>query len=164
VGRPAPAKQDGSKHQNSHKRIHFTFIQMSLMAIRSMIQGSVTNEIADITLGGRPGTHQTVNIRLDKFVKTPPARLEASCELVVHPRKDRICLHWEYNFNVRLALQILRKLVCCAIGALGVSQPHVGCQESQPRRSQKTHLRAKLAGLFHSIVELARNLLVKKYH
>jgi hypothetical protein len=37
VGRPASAKQDGSKHQNSHKRIHFTFIQMSLIAIRSMI-------------------------------------------------------------------------------------------------------------------------------
>ena len=36
VGRPAPAKQDGSKHQNSHKGIHFTFIQMSLIAIRSM--------------------------------------------------------------------------------------------------------------------------------
>jgi hypothetical protein len=37
VGRPASAKQEGSKHQNSHKRIHFTFIQMSLIAIRSMI-------------------------------------------------------------------------------------------------------------------------------
>jgi hypothetical protein len=37
LGRPAPAKQDGSKHQNSHKRIHFTFIQMSPIAIRSMI-------------------------------------------------------------------------------------------------------------------------------
>jgi hypothetical protein len=37
VGRPAPAKQDGSEHQNSHKRIQFTFILMSLIAIRSMI-------------------------------------------------------------------------------------------------------------------------------
>jgi hypothetical protein len=37
LGRAAPAKQDGSKHQNSHKRIHFTFIQMSPIAIRSMI-------------------------------------------------------------------------------------------------------------------------------
>jgi hypothetical protein len=37
VGRLATHKQDGSKHQNSHKRIHFTFILMSLIAIRSMI-------------------------------------------------------------------------------------------------------------------------------
>jgi hypothetical protein len=37
VRRPTSAKQDGSKHQNSHKRIHFTFIQMSLIGIRSMI-------------------------------------------------------------------------------------------------------------------------------
>jgi hypothetical protein len=37
LGRPASAKQDGGNHQNSHKRIHFTFIQMSPIAIRSMI-------------------------------------------------------------------------------------------------------------------------------
>jgi hypothetical protein len=37
VGRPASAKQDESKRQNPHKSIHFTFIQMSLNAIRSMI-------------------------------------------------------------------------------------------------------------------------------
>ena len=37
LSRPAPAKQDGSKHQNSHNRIHFNFVQMSLIAIRSMI-------------------------------------------------------------------------------------------------------------------------------
>jgi hypothetical protein len=98
---------------------------MSSIAIRSMILGNVTNEIADVTLSGCPGTHQPVNIWLDKFVKTPPARLEMLCELVLHSRKDRICFHWEYNLDVRLPLQAFCQLVCRAIGMSRVLQPYV---------------------------------------
>jgi len=137
---------------------------MSLIAIRSMISGNVTNEIADTILSGRPGTHQTINIRLDKFVETPSARVKAAHKFIVHARKDRICLHWEYNFNVCLTLQTMRKLARGVVGMLSVLQPNVLFQNSQPRRSQETHLRAKLAGLFHSILELTRNLFIEKYH
>jgi hypothetical protein len=113
---------------------------MSLMAIRSMISGNVTNEIAHITLSGRPRTHQTVNIGLDKFVEAPAARLEPTREFVVYPSEYRICLHRGYNLDVRLGLQTIRKLARSAIGVLGIPQPYVPDQKSQPLRRQKAHL------------------------
>src|SRR5215475_7271097 len=100
LGRLASAQQDRSKHQNSRKHIHFTPIQMSLIAIRSMILGNVTNEIGNITLIGSPRTHQTVNLGLDKFIKLPPACLEPLDELVVYSDKHGISLHRGYYFKI----------------------------------------------------------------
>src|SRR6266496_2736516 len=120
--------------------------------------------MGDLLLGCGPGTHQAVNVGLDKLVKTPSARLDAARDLVIQPNKHRICLHRKDNLDLRHTLQAPRKMTCGAVRALGIPQPYVPRQKSHPRRSQKTHLGTELSGLFHSIVELPRNVLVKKYH
>src|SRR5436853_2518024 len=117
--------------------------------------------MGDLLLGCRPGTHQAVNIGLDKLVKTPSARLDAARDLVIQPNKHCICVHGEDNLDLRLTLQAPRKVTCGAVRVLSIPQPYVPRQKSNPRRSQKTHLGTELSGLFHSIVELPRNLFVR---
>src|SRR3989442_1535144 len=55
-----------------------------------------------------------------------------------------------------------RKNVCCPVGMVRVSQPDVSSQKPKPGRSKKTHLRSELTGLFCSIIEFARDLLIEK--
>src|SRR5215471_19074528 len=92
-------------------------IQMSLIAIRSMILVNVTNDILNITLSSSPGTHQPVNIRLEKFVKAPAARVEPPQKFIVHPHEHRISADWKYNLDVRSRTEAIRKL---ARGTLSV--------------------------------------------
>src|SRR5690349_16183896 len=112
---------------------------MSLIVIRSMISSDVSNEIVNTALSGSQGTHESIHNRFNELVTTPTAHLRPAHKKVVHPCKDRICFHWEYNFHVRL-LQAFSKLACHAISMPGVSHPRIPCQQSQPLRSQEAHL------------------------
>src|SRR5213075_2825670 len=68
--------------------------------------------MGDLLLGCGPGTHQAVNIGLDKFVKTPSARLDAACDLVIQSNKHCICLYGKDNLDLRHTLQAPRKVTC----------------------------------------------------
>jgi len=63
-------------------------------------RNNIGHEIDDGRFGRRPRTHQTVNIGLDELVKTPAPGLEMPRELLIHPDKNRICVHWEDDFDV----------------------------------------------------------------
>ncbi len=56
---------------------------------------NIGQEIGDGLVGCRPRTHQTVNIGLDELVKMPAPGLEMPHDLLIHPDKNRIRLHWE---------------------------------------------------------------------
>ena len=90
-------------------------------------RNNIGHEIGDGRFGGRPRTHQTVNIGLDELVKTPAPGLEMPHELLIHPHKNRICVHWEDDFDLSLVSQAVRKMACGAIGVLCVPQPDVIC-------------------------------------
>src|SRR5437762_8171281 len=92
--------------------------------------------MGDLLLGCGPGTHQAVNIGLDKFVKTPSARLDAACDLVIQSNKHCICLHGKDNLDLRHTLQAPRKVTCGTVRVLGIPEPYVPRQKSDPRRSQ----------------------------
>jgi hypothetical protein len=88
-------------------------------------RNNIGHEIGDGRFGGRPRTHQTANIGLDELVKMPAPGLEMSHELLIHPYKNRICVHWEDNFDLRLVSEAVRKMARPAVGMLCVSQPDV---------------------------------------
>ncbi len=96
------------------------------IAVRSMIyRNNIGGEIGDGLVGCGPRTHQTVNIGPDELVKMPAPGLEIPRELPIHPGKNRICVHWEDDFDVCLVSQAVRKMARCAVGMLCVPQPNV---------------------------------------
>src|SRR5437660_10227581 len=109
--------------------------------------------MGDLLLGCRPGTHQAVNIGLDKLVKTPSARLDAARDLVIQPNKHCICVHGEDNLDLRLTLQAPRKVTCGAVRGLSSPQPSVPRQKSNPQRTQTTHLGTHRSDLYHSVAQ-----------
>ena len=83
-------------------------------------RNNIGDEIGDGLVGRRPRTHQTVNIELDELVKMPAPGLEMPRELLIHPDKDRICVHWEGNFDLCLISEAVRQLARPAVGVLCV--------------------------------------------
>src|SRR5207253_10006548 len=100
--------------------------------------------MGDLLLGCRPGTHQAVNIGLDKLVKTPSARYDAARDLVIQPNKDCICVHGEDNLDLRLTLQAPRKVTRGAVGVVSIPQACVPRPPSSPRRIQDAQLGSEL--------------------
>ena len=68
-------------------------------------RNNIGHEIGDGRFGSRPRTHQTVNIGLDELIKSPAPGLEMPYELVIHPHKNRICVHGKDNFDLPLVSQ-----------------------------------------------------------
>src|SRR5439155_14259389 len=116
---------------------------------------NVINEIGDVPFSGGPRTHQTINVGLDKFIKPPAARVETTGQSLIHRHKHRVCLNWKYTLDPCPLSQAARKPARCPVGMLRVSQPGVPGQKPQPRRSEKTHLRSELPGLFRSVIKFA---------
>ena len=81
---------------------------------------NIGDEIGDGLVGRRPRTHKTVNIELDELVKMPAPGLEIPRELLIHPDKDRICVHWEDDFDLCLVSEAVRQMACGTIGMLCV--------------------------------------------
>jgi hypothetical protein len=51
-----------------------------------------------------------------------------------------------------------------AVGVCGVAQPGAVAQHRGPLRGGEAHLRGELAGLFHAVVEFAREVAVEEHH
>src|SRR5206468_8164292 len=113
-------------------------------------------------LGRRPRAHQTINVGLDEFIKTPAARVETAGESLIHRYKHRVGLDWKHAVDPCLLSQTARKNVCRPVGMVRVAQPCVTHQKPEPRRGEKTHLRSELTGLFRSIIKFARDFLIEK--
>src|SRR5439155_25637189 len=100
-------------------------------------------------------THQTINVGLNKFIKTPTASVEGTGQSLIHPHKDCVCVDWKYALDSCFHSETSRKAARRPICMLRVPLPGVSVQEPQPLGSEKTHLRSEVPGLFRSIVKLA---------
>jgi len=64
-------------------------------------------------------------------------------------------LHRKNDVDLCFRSQLVREPLRGPICMLRIAQPNVVIQQSDPGRSQETHFRRKLAGLFNAIIEFA---------
>ena len=83
----------------------------------------------------------------------PAAHAEIANELVIHSYEHGVRFNRKDDVDLCLGLEAIRKLARHTIGVLRVPQPNIIRQKREPRRSQKTHFRAELPGLFEPVIK-----------
>src|SRR5262249_5943968 len=123
----------------------------------------ITEKLIDVRICSGPRTHQSINIRLDKFVKMPPLRIQILNDVLSQPDKNGIRLNRQNEVDLRNANAFRESSRHC-VGVPCVSEPSLVREQRQPLRCQESRLRPQLAALFHSVLELARKFLFEKDH
>src|ERR1700730_12548119 len=92
----------------------------------------IADKLLDVCIGCRPRTHQTMNIRFDKFVEMPASRVQLLNELLGQTNKKSIRFNRQRDVDLRRSTKTLGEFARHRVSVPCISQPHVVFQKADP--------------------------------
>jgi len=124
----------------------------------------IRHESIDVLFGGVPRAHETAAAATDERVKEPTLAAKWLDHVERELCEHRVRLPGEEQTHLGKLRERDREAFRHGVRVARVREPGAVFEHPDPRRGEKSHLRAELTGLLAAVVELARELAVEEHH